>query len=119
MAVSLAADFHQVSEEVMAAVARDTSKSQSVTQATKELMSIKNCCTRSRRFFCNRRTWAAAEAVMAVIQEEAVMEDLTESRQAMDHLKSHPAMAHLDMARAALLALISVMSFRDTKSLNT
>lgn len=108
------ADSHQVLEE---ATVVDTSKSQSVTHPTKEPMSIKNCCTKSRRFFCNKRTWAEVEADMADFRE--VMGEAMESRQATDHLKSHPAMVHLDMARAVLLALISVMSFRDIKSRNT
>lgn len=118
------ADFHQaVSEADMAVVdmaveARDTNKSQSVIHPTKEPMSIKNCCTKLRRFFFNKRIWEEVEADMVDIQA-GVMEEDMESHQVTDHLKSHPAMAHLDMARAASLALISDMSFRDTKLLNT
>lgn len=98
----------------------DTSKSQSVTSLTKGLTLTKNCCTRSKRFSCSRRTSEAVADTVAdtVDTREDTLEDM-ESHPATDHRKSRRATAHPDMARAASLALISVMSFRDTKSLST
>lgn len=106
-----------VDSRAAASAEADTSKSQSVTSLAKVLTLTKSCCTRSRRFSCNRRT---SEAVADTVDtpEDTHQEDM-ESHPAMDHRKSRRATAHPDMARAASLVLISVMSFRDTKSLST
>lgn len=123
-----AEDIRQEAMEAAAEVAEDTNKSRSVTQATKELTLIRNCCTKSRKFCSNKRTWAAvvedmeAAAVTHQADMEAVMEvefhlNTDHQAKATDH---QAALMDLpDMAQAALLQSNSVMLLLVTKSLNT
>lgn len=109
----VAEDIRQVAADTRRAAA-DTNKFQSDTQDLKALTSIKNCCTRSRKFFFNKRTWeAAAEEDMAGTREDMVVV----SHRLTEHLKA--ATDLLDIVQVALLVSISGMSFRVTKSLSS
>lgn len=107
-------------EVVTAQVDQDISKLELDTNRLKANISTHNCCTKSRKSCCNKKTWAAAAADMEVTHQEVDMEAADmEFHLLMAHLKSHLNMAHQATAQDVLLELNSVMPFRDTKLLNT
>lgn len=111
-----AADTPEAVDMEEAAVAVDTNKFRLDIKLTKANTSTNSCCTKLKKFYCNKRTWAVAD------MEEDTAADMvvdTESHLNME-LHLHLPTAHPDMAVAdALSELISVMLFRDIKSLNT
>lgn len=98
---------------------QDTNKFQLDTQDLKVLTLTKLCCTKSRKSYCNKRTWEEAAEDMEDTLVDTLQADMEEFQAAMAHPRSHLLMAHPDTDQAALLALNSVMLFKDTKSLNS
>lgn len=96
-----------------------TNKSQSDTLEMKALTLTKLCCTKSRKSYCNKRTWEEAAEVMVDTLADTHQVDMEEFQAATAHPKSNHLMAHPDMDQAELLELISVMLSKDTKSLSS